>query len=260
MTLIAALPMYDWPERRAEVDAQWQAMRDRLRTRGFDAPDYLVRRNADLPAVPGGIQNASGEIIAPDPATLPPDEFDLHTLWHHPALLIAQTCWGPMELGLERYVHVVGQDDYSGVEGGNGEDYSSVLVMRRGEAQAVAAPASGVPMLPLSVMRGKRLAFNSHDSMSGYLMLKRDLQVQGETLGMFISHEETGGHRKSIQAVAMGHADIAAIDCKSWELAQRHDEAASALIAVGWTGRRKGLPFVSALEGVAILSLPQGER
>src|SRR5262249_7360511 len=106
MNYIAALPMYDWPERRAEVDAQWVTMRDHLRARGFDAPDVLTRRNGDLPPVPGGIRDASGRLVADDPTSLPPDELDLHTLWHHPALLFAQTCWGPMEQGLREHVHV----------------------------------------------------------------------------------------------------------------------------------------------------------
>lgn len=248
MTLIAALPMYDWPERRAEVDTQWFSLRDALRLGGFDAPDYLARRNADLPAVPGGIKDAAGNVIAPDPATLPPDEFDLPTVWRHPALLLAQTCWGPMELGLQQHVHVVGQDDYSGVDGGKGAFYSSPIVTRRGGGLSISAPADGRLQLPLNVMRNKRLAFNSYDSMSGYLSLKRDLEAVGETLDLFISHHETGGHRNSINAVATGRADIAAIDCKSWELAQRYDEVASALIVVGWTGRRKGLPFISSLK------------
>lgn len=72
MTFVAALPMYDLPERRAEVDAQWISMRAILRSNGYDAPEYLIRRNADLPAVPGGIKDAAGNVIAPDPAALPP--------------------------------------------------------------------------------------------------------------------------------------------------------------------------------------------
>ncbi|MEQ9179584.1 MAG: phosphate ABC transporter substrate-binding protein, partial [Nitratireductor sp.] len=31
---IAALPMYDWPECRAETDAQWAALAGRLRAAG----------------------------------------------------------------------------------------------------------------------------------------------------------------------------------------------------------------------------------
>ena len=248
MTLVAALPMYDWPELRTEVDVQWVRMRDILRANGYDAPEHLSRRNADLPPVPGGIRDAAGTLIAPDPATLPPDELDRPTLWLHPDLLIAQTCWGPMELGLEPHVHVIGQDDYSGIEGGAGKLYSSALVMRRGEGAAAAAPKDGKASLPLDLLRNKRLAFNSHNSMSGYLALQRDLASQHETLDIFASLVETGAHRASIAAVAAGKADAAAIDCKSWALAQRYDEAASALVVVGWTGRRKGLPFISAFE------------
>ena len=131
---VAALPMYDWPERRAEVDAEWAALRDRLRAHGVDAPERLVRRNADLSPVPGGIRDADGAVIAPDPATLAPDEVDLATLWRHPALLLAQTCWGPMQAtGLAAHVAVVGQPNYSDVEGGQGTLYSSAIVMRAGD-------------------------------------------------------------------------------------------------------------------------------
>ena len=128
----AALPMYDWPENRPEVDAEWALLRARLLGAGIDAPERLVRRNAEMPAVPGGIRDASGVVIAPDPATLPPDELDFFTLWRHPKLLFAQTCWGPMELGLAKHVRVVGQPDYSAFEGGDGELYSSAIVMPRG--------------------------------------------------------------------------------------------------------------------------------
>ena len=212
MTLVAALPMYDWPERRAEVDAQWPILRDTLRAGGFDAPDHLTRCNADLPAVPGGIKDAAGNIIAPDPATLPPDAFDLPTLWRHPALLITQTCWGPMELGLAAHVHVAGQDDYSGVAGGDDALYSSAIVMRRGEGLAVPAPRGSAPALPsISHMRGKRLAFNSRDSMSGYLGLQRDLAARGEGFDLFARLVESGGHRFSIETVASGRADFAAV-------------------------------------------------
>lgn len=248
MPFIAALPMYDWPERRAEVDAQWGLLRRRLIDAGFDAPSDLVRRNGDLPPVPGGIIGKNGELIAPDPATLPPDELDLPVLWKHPSLLLAQTCWGPMELGLRDHVHVVGQDDYSGIEGGQGALYSSVLVMRRGDGVRAGAPADGNTMLPVEKMRGKRLAFNSRDSMSGYLALERDLAAAGLSFGIFSDLGETGGHRRSIDAVAENRADIAAIDCKSWDLALKLTTAARALAPVGWTARRKGLPFISSLQ------------
>ena len=70
--------MYDWPEPRAEVDAEWATIRDLLR-QGLDAPQKLSR---DI--------ELDGAVASPD-------------------LLFAQTCWGPMELGLAEHVQVVGQ-------------------------------------------------------------------------------------------------------------------------------------------------------
>lgn len=244
--LVVALPMYDWPEVRGEVDAQWARLRDAFGLRGVDAPQTIVRRNGDLPAVPGGIRDAAGASIAPDPATLPPDELDYHKLWLHPALLFAQTCWGPMELGLSRHVQVVGQPSYDAYEGGQGELYSSALVMRTGEGPEARSPADGSPFLPLDLIRGKRFTFNSRDSMSGFIGLTRDLETLGESLDVFSSRSESGGHRGSIVAVAEGRADVAAIDCESWALAQRFEPAAQKVVVVGWTARRKGLPFITA--------------
>ena len=288
---VAALPMYDWPELRAETDAQWSRLREALRRQGIDAPEHLARRNADLPPAPGGIRDADGKVIAPDPATLPPDELNLHALWLHPALLFAQTCWGPMELGMAAHVQVAGQPDYSAFEGGQGELYSSAIVVRaltstlRGEpasgpGEAAFAsrsggddaercldhphPASqlslrstwlrdpprkgegGGPCIPLDRLRGKRFAYNSPDSMSGLLAPSRDLEAMGESLDIFSARVESGGHRRSVIAVAEGRADVAAIDCRSWAMAQRFEPKAKEVEVVGWTARRKGLPYIAA--------------
>lgn len=242
---VAALPMYDWPEARAEVDAQWAKIRAALRHAGVDAPEMVVRRNADLPAVPGDIRDASGQVIVADPTRLPPDELDFHAVWLHPALLFTQTCWGPMELGLERHVQVVGQPSYDGIEGGRDGFYSSAIVMRR-PGKHVAAPENGQALIPLELIRGKRLAFNSLDSMSGMIAITRDLEAMGEGLDIFAERLESGGHRNSIVEVAEGRADVAAIDCQSWALAQRFEPKAKDVAVVGWTARRKGLPFITA--------------
>ncbi|TPM34790.1 PhnD/SsuA/transferrin family substrate-binding protein [Mesorhizobium sp. B2-3-5] len=244
--LIAALPMYDWPEARGEVDAQWARLRDAFRQKGIGAPKTIVRRNGDLPPVPDGIRDPQGALIAPDPATLPADELDFHEIWLHPALLFAQTCWGPMELGLSSHVQVVGQPSYDAYEGGQGELYSSALVMRAGEGPEVRSPADGKALLPLDLIRGKRFTFNSLDSMSGIVALTRDLLAAGQSLDIFSSRTESGGHRDSVIAVAEGRADVAAIDCESWALAQRFEPVAGKVVTVGWTARRKGLPFITA--------------
>src|SRR6185437_562156 len=222
---------------------------------GFDAPEHLVRRNADMPPVPGGIRDDEGNLIAPDPATLPPDEFDLPTLWRHPDLLFAQACWGPMELGLARHVRLVGQPDYSAFEGGQGELYSSVLLMGADEPSDLNFPVHGSSRLPLDLIRNKRLAYNSDDSMSGIIALTRDLAAMGGSLDMFSERLETGGHRRSIVAVAEGRADVCAADCRSWAMAQRFEPAAEHLRVVGWTGLRKGLPYIAS-RGAPYYSVP----
>jgi ABC-type phosphate/phosphonate transport system substrate-binding protein len=260
MSFIAALPMYDWPETRAETDAQWHRLRAALRAAGIDAPQRLTRRNADMPAMPGGIRGRDGGVTAPDPATLPPDEFDFPTLWRHPDLLLGQACWGPMEFGLAAEVEVVGQPRYDDIEGGQGIFYSSALAMRgdcgdhreaspeaRLPFHGVSPPADGAPAIPLDLLRGRRLAFNGPDSMSGILALVRDLEAMGESLEtVFPERIETGAHRASIVAVAEGRADVAAIDCRSWHLARRHEPKAAGLRVVGWTALRKGLPFITS--------------
>jgi ABC-type phosphate/phosphonate transport system substrate-binding protein len=245
--LVAALPMYDWPEVRGETDLQWARLRDTLRAVGFDAPKTLSRRNADLPAVRGGVRGTDGAVAAPDPATLPPNAFDLPVLWRHPKLLLAQACWGPMEFGLAPFVEIVGQPDYSGFEGGNGIFYSSVILIRRRRGRIPATPSNeGRVVLPTGLLRGQRFAFNGRDSMSGYLALERDLKSTGEGMTMFSDRIETGGHRASVKAVAEGRADICAVDCKSWAMAKRFEPAADALIPVGWTAPRKGLPYIAS--------------
>ena len=243
---VAALPMYDWPEARGEVDTQWARLRDAFRQRGIDAPDAVVRSNRELPGVPGGILDGAGELIAPDPATLLPDELDFHQLWLSPALLFGQTCWGPMELGLARHVQVIAQPNYDAFEGGQGELYSSALVMSADGGPPVASPTDGKALIPIDLLRGKRFTFNNPDSMSGLIGLTRDLEAVGESLDIFASRSESGGHRSSIVAVAEGRADVAAIDCESWALAQRFEPAARGVKVVGWTARRKGLPYISA--------------
>lgn len=244
---IAALPMYDWPESRAETDAEWARLRDAFRVAGVDAPERLVRRNADLPAVPGGLRGVDGEVATLDPTRLPPDELDFRAVWLHPQLLFAQTCWGPMEQGLSRHVRVIGQPSYDGFEGGQREFYSSAILTRRDEGQEhMPSPADGRALIPLDLLRNRRLAFNSTDSMSGIIALTRDLEAMGENRGIFSESLATGGHRDSIVAVAQGRADVCAVDCRSWAMALRFEPAARNVQVVGWTKQRKGLPYITA--------------
>jgi len=218
---IAALPMYDWPEVRAATDAQWARIRDVLRKAGIDAPETLTRETGDL-----------------------------HDFWRRPDLFFAQTCWGPMGDGLADHVHVIGQPDYSDVQGGEGEFYRSVILMRIGDLDRRLSPggieggSAGQPALIdllVDMIRDRRFAYNAPDSMSGYLALTADLG----SLDMFAEQIPTGGHRASIRAVAANRADVCTIDCRTWALAKLHEPDATDLMPIGWTTPRKGLPYIT---------------
>jgi ABC-type phosphate/phosphonate transport system substrate-binding protein len=245
MSWIAALPMYDWPETRASTDAQWASFRNALRAANIEAPLDLVRSNAAIPSVVGGIADMSGNRIAEDPALLRPNDLDLHTLWRHPTLLLAQTCWGPMNAGLAQHVIVLGQPDYSDFEGGQGTFYRSALLMRSNGAN-VPAPTDDGACLPMDPLRNAVLAYNDAQSMSGLIALCADLETAGEGMHIFADTIETGSHRASIAAVAQGEADLCAIDCRSLHLARLFEPAVSELRIVGWTARRHGLPFITS--------------
>lgn len=133
--MIAALPMYDWPEARAATDA-WYA---RLRERAPFLPERLTR-DRDLPAI-----------------------------WRDPALVFGQTCWGPLRQGLQAHLRVLAQPDYDDVPGGRGPFYRSALVARSGASAPV--PTGPGPALP--ALAG-RFAVNCRGSLSGFLALAED--------------------------------------------------------------------------------------
>lgn len=110
--MIATLPMYDWPEERARVDARWAAIRDALRDGGFAAPNGLTRKE------------------------------DLHALWTDPDLILGQTCGLPFALGLHETTRLIGTPD-PGLPDTPAGYYRSVIVARaddpRDERELLAA-------------------------------------------------------------------------------------------------------------------------
>lgn len=214
MSALAALPMYDWPETRGATDAAYAALR------------------AHVPALPPAL-------------TRPRDMRALEALWRDPALLLAQACWGPIGRGLGAHVAVLAQPDYSDVPGGRGMFYRSAVVAREGNACALpAAPGAALSRSP----RGQA-AINARDSLSGALAPAEDLGMPDLAAKAIV----TGSHRASVRAVAEGRADWAAVDCRSWALAQAHDPAARMLVVIGWTAERVGLPFITSRNTAAPL-------
>ncbi|MDJ1007948.1 MAG: PhnD/SsuA/transferrin family substrate-binding protein [Paracoccaceae bacterium] len=103
--MIAALPMYDWPEERAATDALWARLSAALRAAGFDTPAELTRSD------------------------------DLDALWRHPGLLLGQTCGLPYSLDLHEKTRLIGTPD-PGLPGVPPGHYRSVLVARESDRRS----------------------------------------------------------------------------------------------------------------------------
>ncbi len=154
-------------------------------------------------------------------------------IWHDENLLLAQTCGLPFVTDLTNSVTLVGTPAYE-LECGAGSYYSVILVRADCPAQS------------LDELAGLRLAYNSRNSQSGYAALAYALRDRAGNDPFFASGTRTGAHRASIQSVAQGQADVAAIDAVTWQIAQRHETTAQALRVLTSTEPTPGLPFICA--------------
>ena len=194
----------------------------------YDWPEVRVETDALWTAIADNL--AAAGIPAPvdlDRST-PADK-----AWISPDLLVGQTCGRPYVNGLAGRVALLGRPTYD-VEGAGPGRYCSVLVARSTDGRN--CPGD---------FRGAVAGCNGETSQSGWAALIDSLP-KGESLdGFFNTVRFTGSHRGSIRAVAGGAADIAAIDCVAWALAQRHEPAAGELKVIGRSPDYPSLPFIT---------------
>ena len=98
---IAALPMYDFPELRADTDALWARLAKSLTAAGISAVSPSLTRSLNH-----------------------------HEVWQHPDLLFAQACEYPIATDYAGAVRLVATPRYS-AEGCDGALYRSAIVVRR---------------------------------------------------------------------------------------------------------------------------------
>ena len=96
-----------------------------------------------------------------------------------------------------------------------------------------------------------RVAVNGTDSQSGFAALQLAL-LRPEGSPRALDIDQSGSHRQSIQAVAEGRAELAAIDAVSFRLGLRHMPEASAVTVVGCTRPTPGLPLITARPAVEL--------
>ena len=186
----------------------------------YDRPELRAATDALWAAIRDALR-AQG-IAAPDGLTR---DADLWAIWRDPELVLAQTCGLPFRAALHSRVHLVATPDY-GLPGCAPGYYNSVLIARDAH----------LPQRP-------RIAINDPLSQSGWAALQAWTVAQG------IAHDTvsiTGAHALSVQAVASGTADLAAIDAQTWRLLLRHGAADPAL-EIARTQPTPGLPLITAM-------------
>jgi len=204
--LIAALPMYDFPELRTETDGLWTRLAGSLIASGMrNIPRNLTR------------------------------SLSHYALWRHPHLLLAQACEYPIATDHAGAVRLVATPRYT-AEGCNGASYRSAILVRRQD-----------PAETLEDMRNRRCAVNEHSSNSGMNLLRSAIAPLANGKSFFRDVIFSGSHRRSIEMIADGQADLAAIDCVTLaHLRAFAPHRTNALRVLSWTEQSPSLPFVTA--------------
>jgi ABC-type phosphate/phosphonate transport system substrate-binding protein len=197
----------------------------------YDLPE-LMEANDRLWASIAERLRASG--IADVPARLtrgPAPE----AVWAAPGLLLAQACGYPYMKALRSHAALVATPQYEAA-GCEGPFHRSAIVVRKGQ------PAAG-----LAEMRGARLALNGPTSGSGMNLLRAAVAPHAQRRPFFASVAVTGSHLASVEAIAAGAADLAAIDAVTWaHLETFRPGLTGGLRVLGWTDRSACLPLITA--------------
>ena len=155
--------------------------------------------------------------------------------WEHPDLLLGQTCGLPYRTRLHGQVALVGTPDYGLSEAPAGHYYSLLVVRTDDAGRGLGDFAAGT------------LAFNSHDSQSGWAAIHAHAAERGIRFSRTL---RCGTHEASARAVAAGRADIAAIDAITWRLIRRfRPRIAARLRILEHTAPTPGLPLITARPG-----------
>lgn len=193
----------------------------------YDWPEVTPHTNRLWSAISQEL-NAVG-VNAPDELTRPVS--DPWAGWYDPDLLLSQTCGLPYSARLVGKTTLLGAPDFDLGDVGPGDYFSMIIVPTDSNAKT------------LDDLKGRRFAFNMRESQSGWAALAALIDIPAH----FGDLVQSGAHRASVQAVAEGRADAAAIDAVSWALALRHDPAAQKVRILTRTPPTPGLPYITSL-------------
>lgn len=155
------------------------------------------------------------------------------SLLRDPGLFFGHTCGYPLMKHLKDQVTPFCVPVFD-VPGTDGKLYSSRFIV-----------AATSIVETLDECRGKVAAMNAADSNSGMNVLRYEIAKQNPSGSFFSRVVQTGGHLHSLEAVADGTADVAAIDCVSYQLIEDHrPDLVEQVRTLGFSVKTCGLPFV----------------
>lgn len=197
----------------------------------YDLPE-LAEANDRLWAAIAERLRASG--IADVPAQLTRGAAP-EAVWNAPGLLLAQTCGYPYMKALRGHAALVATPQYEAA-GCEGPFHRSAIVVRKDQRAAA-----------LAELRGTRLALNAPSSGTGMNLLRAAVAPHAHRRPFFASVAVTGSHLASVEAIAAGAADVAAIDAVTWAHLETFRPALTRdLRVLGWTDRSACLPLITA--------------
>ncbi|MCA9602110.1 MAG: PhnD/SsuA/transferrin family substrate-binding protein [Polyangiales bacterium] len=170
------------------------------------------------------------------PSTLTWDEPPEST-WRAPDLLFGQTCGYPLMTELRDSVRVVGAPVYR-AEGAVGATYRSIIIVPNLESAS-----------SIAGLRGAVAAINQRGSHSGENALRHLVAPHASNGHYFAEVVETGSHLASVELVARGRADVAAIDSVTLTLlAKLYPDLVARVRRLTMTESVPSLPFITAAD------------
>ncbi len=178
-------------------------------------------------------RNLAAEGLAEIPRALVHDR-DLRALWNDSDLWFSQCCGYDLIARYRGHLRPLATPHYGAPEC-RGWEYASVVV--------VAEDREGEDIRDLA---GTRCAVNGLESHSGTHSLRALVAPHHRAGKFFASVVESGAHIHSLAMIRRGNVDVAAIDCVTYALLERHRPSALAGVRrFALTSHAPGIPYVT---------------
>jgi ABC-type phosphate/phosphonate transport system substrate-binding protein len=196
----------------------------------YDLPQLKAATDAFWRAIAERLEDAG--LIVPPSLTR---TSDYKAIWGNPDLLLGQACGYPLVKQFTNALQIVATPIY-GSPGCEGFEHCSVFIVN-----------AKAKYRTLADLRGSVCALNGFDSNTGMNLLRVAIAPFAKNGRFFQAVALTGAHHKSLEAVAGGRADVAAIDCVSFAHFQRFEpEVTARVLKIAQSSRTPAPPFVTA--------------